>query len=239
MNAHQPAPLPHQITVIAYPDSLVEAHGYGPDHPYILECILPVIGPSTTLLWMRLAQAVLDASTNPVVFDVADLVACLGLGDGLAKNSPAARTVARMVGYDLARQAGRYGTLLAVRTALAAHPEHRARRLPATARRYHDHTTRPANPAAVPDQVTVTPAAATALARTHTDVDLLVFRHRTGDWGDVTLDEAIANNTAHQAGGTLRSRYQLDVDTAVIVTTSPDRAATTITTPDHASPGER
>jgi hypothetical protein len=35
MTAFQPAVLPAELTVIAYPDATVEAHGYGPDHPYI------------------------------------------------------------------------------------------------------------------------------------------------------------------------------------------------------------
>jgi hypothetical protein len=35
MTAFQPAVLPAELTVIAYPDPTVEALGYGPDHPYI------------------------------------------------------------------------------------------------------------------------------------------------------------------------------------------------------------
>ncbi len=231
MNIRQPAQLPTEITVIAYPDRIVEALGFGPDHPYIEACILPVVGPSTTLLWRRLARTVLSAGDTPVTVDVADLIACLGLGDGLAKNSPGARSIARMVNFDLARQAGRNNTLLAIRTALAPHGDHRAQRLPASARTYHDHTTHTTSPRT--GRVTVTPAAGAVLARTHTDVDTFVFRHHTGDWGDVTVDEALDNNTVADHDGALLSRYQLDADTVICVTTNPDRTTTV------ALPGQR
>ena len=133
----QPAELPAQLTVIRYPDELVEQHGYGPDHPYPEEVWTSIIGPSTLLLWRRLARAVLHAADTPVTLPTTDLLAAVGLGTGLAKNSVGARTIARMVAFDLARQAGPHRQLLAVRTHLYQVPQHRLDRLPHPARQYH------------------------------------------------------------------------------------------------------
>jgi hypothetical protein len=235
MTAFQPAALPAELTVIAYPDVTVEALGYGPDHPYIEGAILPIVGPSATLLWKRLARHVLDAAGSPVTFDTVDLVTCVGLGPGLAKNSVGARTVARMAAFDMARQAGRDGNLLAVRTALAPLNAARAGRLPASARRYHDHIT--ANPTAAVrfslGKLHVTPAAMSALARTGTDPTTLLDRHQHGDWGHVDIDEAMANNDAVISGALIHSIYDLDpaAELTVWVLTAGDRRNTTITTP--------
>lgn len=142
--ASHPNELPAELTVIAYPDPTVEAHGFGPDHPYIEYAILPITGPSTTLMWKRLARLVIAAEDQPVTVEVADLFACLGLGEGRAKNSPGARTVARMINFGLADATGRSGQIVAVRRALAPWSASRAGRLPKGARRYHDAAIRPA-----------------------------------------------------------------------------------------------
>ena len=133
----QPAELDGELTVIRYPDEYTEAHGYSPDHPYPEIAWLPLIGPSTLLLWKRLARAVIHAGDNPVTFPTGELLAGVGLGTGLTRNAPGARTIARMVAFDLAHQAGRHGQLLAVRTALYPLPRHRLDRLPQPARDYH------------------------------------------------------------------------------------------------------
>jgi hypothetical protein len=236
MTAFQPAVLPAALTVIAYPDATVETLGYSPDHPYIEGAIVAVVGPSATLLWKRLARHVVDAAGVPVTVDTIDLLACVGLGPGLAKNSIGARTVARMAAFDMARRAGRDGNLLAVRTALAPLNAARASRLPASARRYHDHIT--ASTATVRfslGKLHVTPGAVAALARTGTDPATLLDRHQHGDWGHVDIDEALANNDAVVSGALLHSIYDLDpaAGLTVWVLTEGDRRTTTVTTPDE------
>lgn len=237
MNAFQPAEVPTDLTVVAYPDATVEAHGFGPEHPYIEQGgILPLVGPSATLMWKRLARQILDAGGNPVTVDTADLMACLGLGASRAKNSPAARTVARIVAFDLARRAGRDGDILAVRTALAPVTESRLHRLPLSARRDHDHITRSATSTVAfgLGKLHVTPAAIAAMARAGTDPTDLLDRHQRGDWGDVDIDEALANNGAVTGAALLHSIYNLaPAGTVVWVLTSGDRRSTTITTPDE------
>ena len=149
----QPIEAPATLTVIRYPDPATEANGYGPEHAYPEMVLCSIVGPSSLLLWRRLARVARHADATPVSVDTADLLASIGLGANLGKNSPGARTIARMVSFDMARQAGRGGELLAVRTALAPVPDSRLARLPASARRYHAQV-HPAqvHPAAVPDR---------------------------------------------------------------------------------------
>lgn len=142
-----PSELPDQMTLVSYPDPVVEAHGYGPDHPYPEAVLTSRVGPSTLVLWRRCCRLV-AASPNPVDVDTADLLACIGL-KGLGRNSTGARTIARMVAFDMARRAGHQGAILAVRTALAPLSPLLADRLPPSARRDHDRlTARPITAAA-------------------------------------------------------------------------------------------
>ena len=195
------------------------------------------MGPSATLLWKRLARQVVDAAGVPITVDTIDLLACVGLGSGLAKNSVGARTVARMAAFDMARRPGRDGNLLAVRTALAPLNAARASRLPASARRYHDHIT--ANSTTVVrfslGKLHVTPGAVAAMARTGIDPATLLDRHQHGDWGHVDTDEALANNDAVVSGALIHSIYDLDpgAGLTVWVLTEGDRRSSTVTTPDE------
>ena len=245
----QPVEAPATLTVIRYPDPATEAHGYGPEHAYPELVLCSIVGPSSLLLWRRLARIARHADANPVSVDTVDLLASIGLGAHLGKNSPGARTIARMLSFDMARQAGRAGQLLAVRTALAPVAEPRLGRLPASARRYHAQI-HPAqvHPAAVPDRrpaptaplapglfrlgkLHATPTATRAMANTGTDPHALIERHRHGDWGDVTLHDALANNAAIEDGGPIGSLYALDATHTVTITTDATRTATTIAAP--------
>ena len=232
----QPIEAPATLTVIRYPDPATEAHGYGPEHAYPELVLCSIVGPSSLLLWRRLARVARHADATPVSVDTLDLLASIGLGAHLGKNSPGARTIARMVSFDLARQAGRAGELLAVRTALAPVPDSRLARLPASARWCHAQTIAiRSGPAPTPapglfrlGKLHATPAATRAMANTSTDPHALIERHRHGDWGDVTLDDALANNAAIEDGGPIGSLYALDATHTVTITTDATRTATTI-----------
>lgn len=139
MNAFaSPIEAPAELVVLAYADEVVETHGFGPEDPYIENAVLPVIGPSATLMWKRLARLVIAAGDGSVSVDIADLFACLGLGVHRTKTSAGARTLARMISFGLAYPTGRSGQVLAVRRAVAPWDRRRADRLPASAHRYHD-----------------------------------------------------------------------------------------------------
>ena len=137
-NAYPPRALPAELAIVAWPDPVIEGFGHGPDAPYIEECWLAVTGPTSTLLWRRVARVALEAGATPLVIQTSDLLGSVGLGDSLARNGLGARAMARMVQFDLARQAGRDGAIVAVRTALPTLCERQVRRLPPSAHRYHE-----------------------------------------------------------------------------------------------------
>lgn len=131
------APLPPTITLVAYDDPVVEAHGHHPASAYVDWCWTPVVGPSSMLLFRRCC-VLLDAhrGPSPLRVETVELVTSIGLGAHLGPNSIACRTVARLGAFDLIR---RDGDTLAVRRALPYHHPSRASRLPAISRRVHDH----------------------------------------------------------------------------------------------------
>jgi hypothetical protein len=73
------------------------------------------------------------------------------------------------------------------------------------------------------------------MARTRTDPTILLDRHQRGDWGNVDIDEALANNDALVSGALLHSIYDLDpaAGLTVWVLTEGDRRTTTVTTPEE------
>jgi hypothetical protein len=100
--------------------------------------LVGLTGPSSTLLWRRAARVAIEAGPTPLVVDTTDLLGSVGLGDSLARNGMGARAMARMAQFDLVRQAGRDGAVVAVRTALPTLCERQVCRLPPSARRYHE-----------------------------------------------------------------------------------------------------
>jgi hypothetical protein len=134
--------LPDHLTVVAYDDPVIEAHGYRHDHPVILWGYAPLIGPSALTLYLHLG-AIVAAATGPVTIDTADLLAGIGVGRGLARNSPGARTVARLRAFDIIR---RNRNIVAVRRALPRLPEYRRRQLPAGALAIYEHLIAPPAP---------------------------------------------------------------------------------------------
>lgn len=124
------------LTVVAWIDPLVEAHGFGPMSQYVEQCWLGVLGPTTTWLYRRLATPLLE--TDEFTVDVVDLAVSLGVGEGLGRNSPICRSIGRLVSFGAAEFRG---DRLYVRRALAPLPESRARHLSWSARQAHDYLT--------------------------------------------------------------------------------------------------
>ena len=131
--------LPATVTITAWDDPLVEAHGFGPRHPYIEGVWAGVLGPSATLAYRRLG-ALVELGITDIDIDVVDLSVSLGLGEGTGRNALITRTLNRLVAFGAARweRDGRY----ALRRALAPLPEHRLRRLSHSARLFHEAQTR-------------------------------------------------------------------------------------------------
>lgn len=152
-------PAPHQvlvetpalITVVAWPDPVVEAHGHRPGSPYLHAVWLGILGPSTTLCWERLGR--LATNRPATAIDATDLAVSLGLGESLGRNAPISRTLGRMVSFGAAL---RSGDTLAVRRALSDVPERMTGRLSYTARLAHEHWAKLASQATHAPQPAVT-----------------------------------------------------------------------------------
>jgi hypothetical protein len=97
-NANGRGPIPAEIVFVAYRDPVGEGPRFGPDDPYGMECLVPVVGPSSYLMWVKLARQV-AASDTPVRFDVVDLFRSIGLGHHTGRNSAGVRTLARMASF--------------------------------------------------------------------------------------------------------------------------------------------
>jgi hypothetical protein len=81
-----------------------------------------------------------------------------------------------------------------------------------------------------------TPTAISALADAATNVDDLLDRHFTGDWGDIDPDDARANDDAIENGARILSAYVLKTGVRIWVLTEAavkdsSRQATTVLLP--------
>ena len=79
---------------------------------------------------------------------------------------------------------------------------------------------------------TITPSAIAVLAYHHVDPVKIIWRHRAGDWGDVELAQAMANNDATQEGGPIRSAYCVGCDVVYIETAADGRTTGIFTAED-------
>ena len=128
-----PGCTPAALTVSAWVDPLVEKQGFGPASGYVEVCWLGVLGPSCTWAYRRLAMPLL--AHEEYELDVIDLAVSLGLGEGVGRNAPISRALARLDRFGVVQL---FGTRLLVRIALAPLTEAQARRLSQTARDYHE-----------------------------------------------------------------------------------------------------
>lgn len=65
----------------------------------------------------------------------------------------------------------------------------------------------------------------------HDDVWRAVFRHRTGDWGDLCDEDKASNEEALRTGGRLLSAYHDGYGVKFWIITEADRNSTTILLP--------
>ena len=128
-----PTETPATLTLVAFPDPVVERFGHRPGSPYVEFVWLGILWPSTTLAWQRLARQAAAMPSSKI--DITDLSVSLGLGESLTRNAVVSRTLARLVAFDAAR---RQGDLLAVRLALPDLSERRLPRLSYSARLAHE-----------------------------------------------------------------------------------------------------
>ena len=67
---------------------------------------------------------------------------------------------------------------------------------------------------------------------TQNDTLQALERHRVGDWGELCLEDRIANERALVHGGRLFSRYHSENNIVFWIITEADRSATTILLPE-------
>ena len=89
------------LTVLPWPDQVIDALGHHPCSPYVESFWLGVLGPSTTFLLRHLVTT-LEASPEGFELPLAVTARRLGLGDKGGRHSPFMRSLARLVQFELA-----------------------------------------------------------------------------------------------------------------------------------------
>jgi 2-keto-3-deoxy-L-rhamnonate aldolase RhmA len=82
-------------------------------------------------------------------------------------------------------------------------------------------------------QLVSTPGAMEVLSQPGTDWMVLLMRHATGDWGDLSGDDKRANDLAVQDGDRILSAYDLPTGARIWIITEADRSATTLLLPEE------
>ena len=90
------------ITVLPWPDQVIDALGHHPCSPYVEQFWLGVLGPSTTFLLLRHLVTTLEATPDGFDLPLAVTARRLGLGDKGGRHSPFMRSLARLVQFELA-----------------------------------------------------------------------------------------------------------------------------------------
>ncbi len=98
------------LRVAPWPDPLIDQLGFDPRSTYVEAYWLGTLGPSTTWLLRRLARG-LDIAPDGFELDLSACARELGLGDKGGRHSPFARSLARLVQFEIARWHAPHGTL--------------------------------------------------------------------------------------------------------------------------------
>lgn len=129
------------ITLLPWPDPLVDEIGHDPRSPYVEQFYLALLGPTLTFLLRRVADG-LDAWPHGFQVTVHDLAGALGVaGTSGGRNGPFGRALDRAVRFGLAQP--RAGGL-AVRRRLPPLSHRQVAKLPASLQQAHQVWTEPA-----------------------------------------------------------------------------------------------
>src|SRR5690349_20157984 len=90
------------VRVVPWVDSLIDRLGFDPRSTYVESYWLSTLGPSTTWLLRRLAYG-LDAAPDGCELDLPAIAREIGLGDKGGRHSPFARSLGRLVPFEIAR----------------------------------------------------------------------------------------------------------------------------------------
>ena len=127
------------VRIFPWHDPVVDTLGHDPRSPYPERFWLPTLGPSALLLIRHLADR-FDAEPAGFELMLGEASRCLGLGDRAGRSSPVARSLGRLVQFDLAAfptDDGNEGVLTVRRHVPPINRRH-VRRLPSTRQAEHD-----------------------------------------------------------------------------------------------------
>ena len=82
-------------------------------------------------------------------------------------------------------------------------------------------------------QIVGTPGALEELQEAEQNPLELIFRHVSGDWGDLCEEDRAENQLSVEQGFRILSAYELETGTKVWVITEADRSATTFLLPEE------
>src|SRR5438477_9798308 len=122
------------LTVVPWPDDVIDALGHDPRSNYVETYWLGTLGPSTTWLLRRLVAG-LDTAPNGYDLSLSETATALGLGNKGGRHSPFVRALSRCVQFDMAQAQG--DTVLAVRRKLPPLNRRQVMRLPAALQASH------------------------------------------------------------------------------------------------------
>ena len=122
------------IHILPWPDPVLDTLGHDPRSPYPERFWLPTLGPTALLLLRHVAYR-FDRAPEGFTLELAETSRCLGLGERSGRSSPLARSLGRIVQFDLAAQ-GEASTL-AVRRHLPPINRRHVRRLPPSVQLEH------------------------------------------------------------------------------------------------------
>ncbi|HET9770597.1 MAG TPA: hypothetical protein VFS16_06895, partial [Acidimicrobiia bacterium] len=124
------------IRIRPWADPVIDTLGHDPRAPYPERYWLPTLGP-TALFLLRYIAARFDRAPDGFVLSLGETSRCLGLGDRDGPNSPVARSLARLVQFDLAAFEVE-GATLAVRRSVPPINRRHIRRLPPVLQEEHE-----------------------------------------------------------------------------------------------------
>src|SRR3954453_7514466 len=113
----RPAPVLDPVdsmTVVPWPDPVIDAVGHHPCSPYVENFWLGVLGPSTTFLLRHVVTSLEACGDDGFDLPLAVTARRLGLGDKGGRHGPFLRSIARLVQFELAELTDG-GSTLAVR----------------------------------------------------------------------------------------------------------------------------
>jgi hypothetical protein len=116
------------VLIRPWPDPVIDTLGHDPRAPYPERFWLPTLGPTALLLLRHVAHR-FDREPDGFTLRLAETSRCLGLGERDGRSSPLARSLGRLVQFDLAASEDE-GAALAVRRHVPPINRRHVRRLP-------------------------------------------------------------------------------------------------------------